>query len=189
MNSFLERFHHILTAAVTRLPDAITTLVLGLLVAEVILLISAKVMKVLGVKLGLRRVLKSLIRVFLMLVIFIAVIQSLGLNNVFVALTGSSVIVALLISTGAAPLITDVLAGLFLGGDREFQPGATVQAGDKGAEGIIETMGLRKTYIKDKRGTVHVVPNSVIEKNEWVILKKSPVSTKRTRRGRLKKSA
>lgn len=186
MNSFGDQFGYILDQAMVRLPDALTTLVVGVIVVEILLILMYNLLRLTNMKTGLRKVLKSLLRAFLFIVLFIAVLQALGLDNVFVALTGSSVILALLLSTGVAPLITDVLAGLFLGSDREFQPGATVRAGDKEAEGVIETISIRKTYIRDTSGTIHVIPNSLIEKNEWVILKKRPSSTNRGRRRKLK---
>lgn len=186
MSEFSSQLRSIVDEAVFRLPDALATLVVGLIVVEILLIGFYNVLRLTGMKTGLRKVLKSLARSFLFIVLFIAVLQALGLNNVFVALTGSSVILALLLSTGVAPLVTDILAGLFLGSDREFQPGATVRAGDKDAEGVIETMSIRKTFIRDKAGTIHVIPNSLIEKNEWVILKKRGDSTNRARRRKLK---
>lgn len=168
-----EQLQQILDTALARLPEAGLTLVVGLVVVEGLLFILSKLLQLSRMRDGLRRIIKSLLRTFLFIVLLVAVLQSLGLNNVFVALGGSSVILALFLSTGIAPLVTDVVAGLFLGGDREFQPGATVKAGDKGAEGEVVHMDIRKTYIKDRGGKVHVIPNSLIEKNEWVILKKS----------------
>ncbi len=183
-----DRFRHIWETAGANFPEALTTLVVGLIVVELLLALINVGLRLSGMKAGLRKITKSLLRVFLFVVLFVAVIQALGLNNVFVALGGSSVIVALMLSTGLAPLITDVLAGLFLGSDREFQPGATVCAGDKGTVGEVQAITLRKTYLKEKKkGTLHVIPNSIIEKNEWVILKKSPETLKRARaRGKVK---
>ena len=41
---------------------------------------------------------------------------------------------------------------------------------------------LRKTRIAGKDGQLHVIPNSLIDKNEWVVLKR--VSRRSTRRKR-----
>lgn len=168
-----EQLEAIFETALERLPEAGVTLVVGLVVVEVLLFVISQILKVSKMRDGMRRILKSLLRVFLFIVLFVAVLSSLGLNNVFVALGGSSVILALFLSTGIAPLVTDVIAGVMLGADREFQPGASVKAGDKGAEGEVVHMDIRKTYVKDKSGKIHVIPNSLIEKNEWVILKKA----------------
>lgn len=174
-----DHLKQILDTALERLPEAGLTLLVGLVVVELLLFTLSKLLQLSRMRDGLRRIIKSLLRTFLFIVLFVAVLQSLGLNNVFVALGGSSVILALFLSSGIAPLVTDVIAGLFLGGDREFQPGATVKAGDKGAEGTVVHMDIRKTYIKDRTGKVHVIPNSLIEKNEWVILKKSASTIRR----------
>ena len=193
MDQILNRLNHFVDVLADRWVDAALTLLIGLVTIELILLLMPLVFRFTNARPGLQRVIKSLARVFLWIVLFIATLQALGLNNVFVALTGSSVIVALFLSTGVAPLVSDIMAGLFLGSDREFQPGAKVCAGDKQAVGTVVHMNIRKTYIKDSKGKVHVIPNSLIEKNEWVILEKSkgtlPGSTRRRKRRTLRKSA
>jgi small-conductance mechanosensitive channel len=170
MNGFFDNVRSILDRAGDHLPEVAMTLLIGILAIEVGLPLFSHVLRLFGVRRGIRKVLKSLLRAFLYVVIFIATLKALGLDSILVVLTGSSVILALFLSTGVAPLVSDIIAGLFLGSDREFQPGARVRAGDKGAEGEIVSMDIRKTYIRDEKGCIHVVPNSVIEKNEWVIL-------------------
>lgn len=184
MDDFLTRLDRIWDHAVDRLPETILTITIGILAIEVGVPLFSKILKLFGVRGGIRKVLKSLLRAFLYVVIFIATLRALGLDNVLVVLTGSSVILALFLSTGVAPLITDILAGLFLGSDREFQPGARVKAGDKGAEGEIVSMDIRKVYIRDDDGKIHVLPNSVIEKNEWIILDSVNPGPRRKRRAR-----
>ena len=189
MDSITNKLNHFTDLLADRWVDAALTLLLGLVAIELILFLMPIVFRFTHARAGLQRVIKSLARVFLWVVLFVATLQALGLNNVFVALTGSSVIVALFLSTGVAPLVNDIIAGLFLGSDREFQPGARVCAGDKQAVGTVVNMDIRKTYIKDSAGKVHVIPNSLIEKNEWVILKKSSASTRRRKARTLRKSA
>lgn len=184
--SFLDKLENIATAAWEHVPEATAMLVIGVLVIELIVRIISGLLNVAERKVALRKLIRTLFRIFLYTVLFISVLQSLGLDGVLSSLAGSTVVLALLLSTGVAPLITDMLSGLFLGSDRDFQPGARVKAGDKEAEGVIETMSLRKTYIRDKHDDIHVLPNSVVEKNEWVILEKSPLS-KAQRARKLKK--
>jgi len=188
MFSLSPQIHKIIDQAADRLPDALLTLVIGLVVVELLIWLSSPLLRLARLKPGLRKVLRSIIRSFLWIILFISVIQALGLNNVFVAFTGSTLILALLLSTGVAPMITDLLAGLFLASDKEFQPGARVKAGDKETEGVIEGIDVRKIRIRDKNGKLHVLPNSIVEKNEWVILKERPKrSTKRPHRVTVKK--
>lgn len=186
---FTNKMVTILDRAGDRLPEVVLTTVFGIIAVEIAIFILSRGLRVTRIPAALRRILESLGRTFLWIILFLVIIQTLGLNNVIVAVTGSSVIVALFLSTGVAPIITDILSGLFLAGDRDFAIGATVRAGDKDTEGVVADMDIRKVRIRAKTGKIHVVPNSLVEKNEWVILKAAPASTKARKWGRLKKSA
>lgn len=169
--NFFDKLDHIGTIVRDRLPDALLTLIIGFIVIEAVISIFGKLLRVTRFPVELKKLVYALTRVFLWVVLFLAVIQTLGLNNLLVAVTGSGVIVALFLSTGVGPIVTDVLAGLSLGADRDFQEKATIRVGDKQTEGIVERLELRKTRLRGKDGKLHVIPNSVIDKNEWVVLK------------------
>ena len=168
--TIFDRLEGYWSAGLERLPEATTTLVIGLVVVEFLIFLASKLLRFTKLPPAISSILYSLLRAFMWVVLFVAVIQAMGLNNIFLALTGSSVIFALFLSTGVAPLITDVISGLFLGGEKHFQPGHRVIAGDKQTEGVIETMDARKVRIRSKDGLLHVIPNSVVERNEWVVL-------------------
>ncbi len=185
MNTLLDRLQPFLDNLWQHLPDAILTAVIGWIFIEIVVAITKRLLRASRMKPGLQRVIRGMLRVFMIFVLFVAVIQALGLSNVLVALTGSSVILAVLVSTGFTPLVSDILAGLSLGQDRQFQPGARVRAGDKGAEGEIVSLDIRKTYLRSEDGYIHVIPNSIIDKNEWIILKEPP-STRKRRSVRIK---
>lgn len=152
------------------LPEALITLVIGIIAVEIGIVLLSFTLRLVRIPEGLRKVLLSIGRAFLWVILFVVVIQALGLNNILLALTGSSVIVALLLSTGVAPIVTDVLAGISLGSDRDFQPGNVLKVGDRQTEGEVLSMDARKVRLRDKHGKIHVIPNSVIERNEWVIV-------------------
>lgn len=170
---FTDKLHHILSTAWDRLPNVLVTIIVGLILIELAIFIFGKVLRLTRLPVALKKLIYALVRVFLWVILFLAVLQTLGLNNVLVAVTGSGVIVALFLSTGVAPLVTDILAGLSLAGDRDFREGVTVRAGDKGTEGTVDRLELRKTRIAGKDGKLHIIPNSVIDKNEWVVLKRA----------------
>ena len=188
MQPFLSQVDQIADHAADRGPQLLVTLVVGLIVVELAIFLLGNVLRLSRLPEGLKRILFSLARFFLWVILFLVVLQTLGLNNVLVAMTGSSVIAAVFLSAGVAPLVTDVLAGLSLASDPNFQPGAIVRAGDKQTEGVIETLDLRKTRIRDSKGVLHVIPNALIDKNEWVIVKPKPKRPLKRRRltGRLK---
>lgn len=190
MQPFLSQVNQIADHAGDRLPQLAVTLVVGLVIVELAIFVFGSVLRLSRLPEGLKRILFSLARFFLWVILFLVVLQTLGLNNVLVAVTGSSVIAAVFLSSGVAPLVTDVLAGLSLASDPNFQPGAVVRAGDQKTVGAIETLDLRKTRIRDDRGVLHVIPNALIDKNEWVVLKPRPKRSLKRRRltVRLKKT-
>jgi small-conductance mechanosensitive channel len=186
MDRFTSQLKHLTDQASDRLPDLVITLVVGLVLVELAIIVLGYVLRLSRIPDGLKRILYSLARTFLWIILFLVLVQTLGLNNVLVAVTGSSVIVALFLSAGVAPVVTDVLAGLSLAADSHFQPGVKVRAGEAKTEGIIETMDLRKTRIKDASGRIHVISNSVIDRNEWVVIKAKPGLRRRRRFARLR---
>ena len=153
-----------------QLPDLVITLVVGLVLVELAILALGYALQVARIPKALKPILFSLARGFLWIVLLLVLIQTLGLNELLTAVAGSSVILALVLSTGVAPLITDTLSGLSLAADPNFQPGAKVQVGDKGTVGHVLSMDTRKTRIRTADGKVHVLPNAMIDKAEWVIL-------------------
>ncbi len=187
MQQFLDQVDQIARHAGDHLPQLAVTLVVGLVLVELAIFLLGNALKLSRLPEGLKRILFSLARFFLWVILFLVVLQTLGLNNVLVAVTGSSVIAAVFLSAGVAPLITDVLAGLSLASDPSFQPGATVRAGDKQTEGTVESLDLRKTRLRDAKGVLHVIPNSLVDKNEWVIVKAKRTLPRRRLTGRLKK--
>ncbi|MSU75938.1 mechanosensitive ion channel family protein [Patescibacteria group bacterium] len=182
MNNLPDKLDQIWNHAADRGPDVLVTLVVGFIVVEVTIAILRYLFRVSNLPIGLKRILFSLIRVFLWLILFLVIVQTLGLNSLLVAVTGSSVIVAIFLAPGLGPMVQDVIAGLSLASDRFYQPGAKVVAGDKQTEGTIETLDLRKTKIRDSKGKLHVISNSQIDRGEWVALEPNEPALKRRRR-------
>jgi small conductance mechanosensitive channel len=80
--------------------------------------------------------------------------------------------VGLALGAGGATLASDILAGIFLAQDKDFNVGDEISAGEKPTEGILESMDMRRIRVRDKDGRLHVIPNSIIERKEWVVLTK-----------------
>lgn len=118
---------------------------------------------------GLKGIIVSLVDAVLWIFLVIGVLQVMGLNNIALAFSGSIVAVGLAIGNGASTLASDILAGIFLAKDRDFSVGDHVKAGE-GTEGVIENMDMRRIRIRDNKGQLHVIPNSVVERKEWVLI-------------------
>ncbi len=119
---------------------------------------------------GLQEIMRTIIRIILWVLIMITILQILGLSNVALALTGSLAILLLGFSSGISSTVSDLMAGLQLANDKDFKVGYKVKAGNQKTVGIIREMDIKKIRIEDDSGHLHVIPNSDIEKNEWVVL-------------------
>lgn len=69
-------------------------------------------------------------------------------------------ILALVISFGAESLIADVITGIFLVFDNQFNVGDIIEL--DGFRGTVMQIGIRTTYLKDAGGNVKIVNNSDI---------------------------
>jgi small-conductance mechanosensitive channel len=118
---------------------------------------------------GLKGIIFSLVDALLWVFLIIGVLQALGLNNIALAFSGSLAAVGLAFGVGASSLAADILGGIFLAKDRDFAVGDLVMAGEGPTEGVIESMDMRRIRIRDKSGHLHVIPNSVVERKEWIL--------------------
>ncbi len=64
-------------------------------------------------------------------------------------------------------VLREMVSGAFLVSDQDFGAGFRVKAG--GVEGIVESVDIRKSRIRDASGNLHVLPNSQVEPHEWIV--------------------
>jgi len=70
-------------------------------------------------------------------------------------------IAGLAIGFGAQTLVKDVISGFFILLENNFRVGDVVRIG--GVAGLVESITLRVTVLRDLEGKVHVIPNGSIE--------------------------
>jgi len=95
------------------------------------------------------------------IVAVIAVLMALGEFDIDVgpAIAGLGV-VGIAVGFGAQTLIRDWLAGVFIVLENQYSEGDVVRIG--GVDGVVESLSLRRTTLRDLDGTVHSVPNGHI---------------------------
>ena len=76
-------------------------------------------------------------------------------------LLASAGIAGLAIGFGAQTLVKDFINGFFILVENQYDIGDTVRIA--GVQGVVETMTLRRTVLRDADGTVHTVPSSQIK--------------------------
>jgi hypothetical protein len=88
------------------------------------------------------------------------------------------------LNTGLGPLVTDAVSGIFLCTDPDFCPGSRVRLGssDKLVEGVIKQVDMRKVRLIDDNGCLHVFPNAVVDRDQWMVIeRKDPVLKAKTK--------
>lgn len=153
-----------------RLAVAVVVLLVGYIIVRIGTYIVRKVVKVVSMPDGLRSIVISLTRTILWIILAIIILSVLGFSDVIIFFSSSVAAFGLVMAAGGSTLISDVLAGIFLAENKHFAIGDKVQAGENGTEGIIEAMDIRRIEIRSKDGKLHILPNSVVERKEWVVL-------------------
>ncbi|MCC5438936.1 mechanosensitive ion channel family protein [Clostridium botulinum] len=103
-------------------------------------------------------ILNSILRYTVYFLGIFAIIEILfgRIGSIFAGLGGAA------IGLGAKDLIKDVISGFFILFEDQFSVGDYITVEDK--SGIVDTIELRVTKLKDFNGDVHIIPNGLINK-------------------------
>ena len=173
----VDMFAHVVVA----LPAAIILFLIGVIAIRLLSKLLIRGLGLTKLPKGLIKVSVRLLDTALWILLSIAIFQMIGLTNVAFAVSGAFAVLALGFSQGISQTVSDTVSGLNLARDRHFRIGDKVIAGDQKTQGIIVDMDMRKSRIKDEKGQIHVIPNGLIDKNEFVLVERanpqSPVVT------------
>jgi moderate conductance mechanosensitive channel len=103
-----------------------------------------------------------LVRILRGLVILGVVAILLGVFDLWSMLTGLGLVLAALTLAGQS-IILDYLMGILILVEGQYFNGDVVQVGT--VEGTVEEVGLRRTVIRDVRGTLHSISNGTIRQS------------------------
>jgi small conductance mechanosensitive channel len=99
---------------------------------------------------------------FLIIITFIAVLMILGELGIQLGpLLATAGIGALAIGFGAQGLVKDVIGGFFIILENQYRIGDVIEVA--GVSGLVESVSLRKTVLRDLQGKVHTIPNGEIK--------------------------
>jgi len=154
------------------LPNAVVTALAGFIAIRIVSWLAGWLIGFVNMPKGLKGIIISLLDTLLMVILVIVTLEALGLNNVAFIVTAAVAGLGIAMGNGSVTLVSDILAGVYLAQDRNFSIGDIVQAGENQIEGEIVSMDMRRTRIRDKSGAVHSIPNSVIERKEYVLITK-----------------
>ena len=155
------------------LPLAIILFLIGVVIIRLLSKLLIRGLGLTKLPKGLIKVSVRLLDMALWILLSIAIFQLIGLTNVAFAVSGAFAVLALGFSQGISATVSDTVSGLNLARDRHFRIGDKVIAGDRKTEGVIIDMDIRKSRIKDEKGQIHVIPNGLIDKNEFVLVERA----------------
>lgn len=98
------------------------------------------------------------VNVVIVTIALLMVLHTLGIN-ILPLLTGAGVL-GLALSLGTQTLVRDLINGVFILLEGQFELGDTIQVGDH--VGVVEQMTLRVTHLRDEKGNLHILPNGDI---------------------------
>jgi small-conductance mechanosensitive channel len=152
--------------------SALFDLLVGILLIRFLVRALRLLLKLTHIQTGLRYVLTSIVETVLWMLLTVVVLQELGFQNLILFFTGSIAAIGIAMAAGGSTLVSDVIAAVFLARDHDFNVGDEVIVGETPTQGIIERMDARRIRIRDGNGVLHIIPNSLVERKEWVVLKR-----------------
>src|SRR4030042_2990470 len=98
----------------------------------------------------------------LIVISFIASLMILGELGIQLGpLLATAGIGAIAIGFGAQSLVKDVISGFFIILENQYRIGDVIEVA--GVSGLVESVSLRKTVLRDLKGKVHTIPNGEIK--------------------------
>jgi small conductance mechanosensitive channel len=105
---------------------------------------------------------KILHHALLIVIAFIAVLMILGELGIQLGpLLATAGIGAVALGFGAQSLVKDVISGFFIILENQYRIGDAIDVA--GVSGLVESVSLRKTVLRDLEGRVHTIPNGEIK--------------------------
>ena len=166
----VDSFINPIKAIIPKLPPLLLALVLGIIIIKVLTELSKYFLKIARVPKALTSILMSILSIVLWILLFSELAREMGMTSVALTVSGSLVVLGLALSNGATVLTADIIAGVFLAKDRDFEIGYKVKIGD--VEGIVQHVDVRKVRLVDEKGLLHIIPNANIDKSGWTVLER-----------------
>lgn len=172
--------NELFTQLVNSLPILVSGIflaVVGIVVIKILSRLLAKFIDYVRISLGLKEIILILAKAGLWVLLTVGILQILGLSNIALALSGFVAAFSIGISQGFTRMVGDLVAGIQLANDQDFRVGDKVEVGgSQRIKGYIVEMDTKKTRILDANNKLHIIPNSVVDENEWTILERDEIT-------------
>lgn len=168
---------------VPNITQALIILVSGLVIIPLVQKLIYGVFRRTHMSRALRDVVRQLTGYTLYMLWFVALLYSMGFTGLAATLSGGLLLIGVGVSQAFRELLQDVISGVTMAKDRDFEVGYEVEIGGK-TTGVIQAVGTRKVRMIDDKGRLHVLPNTMVEKSEWIIISRDPQKTKTKTKGK-----
>lgn len=157
-----------LTRLAANIPELVILLVFAIFGVPLLCRFVNRALRRFTLQAALRHLVVDVVRLIAYVLVFLALLYSLGLTGIAATISGSVLLVGVALGQAFKDLLTDVISGFAMARDEDFNVGYKVKIG--GTTGVIKDIGLRKVRIIDEDGRLRVLANSGVEKSEWVIV-------------------
>lgn len=152
---------------VPKIPVAVVTFAVAYVGLRIVLALVTLSLKTVRMNAALKGILTSTVAILLWVGVVALTLESLGLGQIAVALSGSVALIAVGIGTGMNKLVSDVIAGIFLAREHHFGIGKEVTIA--GISGRVQSIDSRKVRIIDSDGNINIIPNNQFDTQPWTI--------------------
>ncbi|MFA7243994.1 MAG: mechanosensitive ion channel domain-containing protein [Patescibacteria group bacterium] len=170
MNYIVTRFWDPILNYLPKLPFVVLGLVIGYIIIRIVLSVLKNTLKYTKVPKALSGIIISMLTIIFWVLLFGEMARALGFTSIAITISGSLLVLGLALANGATTLTSDIISGVFLAKDEDFEVGFRVKTGD--VEGVIQKVDIRKVRIVADDGKLHIVPNVNLDKNGWVVLER-----------------
>jgi small-conductance mechanosensitive channel len=177
-----QLFTNPFTNLLPKLPEVLIDLVVGYLLIKFLVWFLDHTLRLTKLP-KLKGIIVSLTKFGLWLLLILFVANTLGFNKLAIALSGTVLVLVFFLNNGLGPLIMDVSSGIFLCTDQDFRAGSLIRrgTGDNAYEAKVIEVDMRKVRLIDNEGHVHVIPNAVFDREEWVVVERKEVAASRVK--------
>lgn len=176
INSVLKSFWQPIVNFWPKIPAVVLGLIIGIFIIKILTGILVRALKYSRLPKALSGIITSLVVIVMWVLLLSEVARQLGMSGLAVTISGSIVILGLSLASGASGLTSDIISGIFLARDEDFELGYRIKVGN--VEGVVQKVDIRKIRIIDDNGNVHVYPNAKLDKDGWEIISREVENNK-----------
>ena len=171
--NIIEEFVGTIINFLPKIPFILIGIFVGWLIIETIIYILKRFFKIAKVKKDISGLTITICKFILWVILIAVILEAMGFGGIVIAISGSAAIVAIFLSSSVGPTLSNIFSGIFLAGDPDIKVGMKIITNDGKTKGTIKSIDMRKVRLEDSKGVLHVVPNSVVENGEWVVVDKN----------------